>query len=66
MFEALASAPLKSLNSDDDELDAFLMEACVDVVDAVAWWYDHRKAYPRLSRMALDYLTIPGMCSLYL
>lgn len=36
----------------------------MDVLDAVAWWYDHRKAYPRLSRMALYYLTIPGMCSM--
>lgn len=34
----------------------------MDVVDAVAWWYDHRKAYPHLSCMALDYLTIPGLC----
>ena len=25
----------------------------MDVVNAVAWWYDHRQAYACLSRMAL-------------
>jgi len=27
------------------------------------WWFKNRAVYPRLSRMALDYLSIPGMCS---
>lgn len=27
------------------------------------WWAKNRGIYPRLSRMALDYLSIPGMCS---
>lgn len=30
------------------------------VVDPIAWWYERRDTYPHLSRMALDYLTIPG------
>ncbi|KAF5335302.1 hypothetical protein D9611_011794 [Ephemerocybe angulata] len=44
-----------------DELDHYLSED-VDrsVVDAIPWWHKHRKMYPRLSRMALDYLTIPA------
>ncbi|KIL63852.1 hypothetical protein M378DRAFT_79131, partial [Amanita muscaria Koide BX008] len=25
----------------------------------IAWWHKHRSMFPRLSRMALDYLTIP-------
>ena len=32
----------------------------VDVVDALAWWHENRYAYPRLHRMAIDYLSIPG------
>lgn len=24
------------------------------------WWVNHRGTYPRLSRMALDYLSVPG------
>ena len=30
------------------------------VSDPLAWWHDRRTMYPRLSRMALDYLTVPG------
>ena len=30
------------------------------VTDALAWWYEHKNVYPRLHRMALDYLSIPG------
>ncbi|KIL55688.1 hypothetical protein M378DRAFT_90563, partial [Amanita muscaria Koide BX008] len=26
----------------------------------IAWWHGRRSVYPRLSRMALDYLTIPA------
>lgn len=29
--------------------------------EVLLWWHDHRSTYPILSRMALDYLTIPGM-----
>lgn len=28
--------------------------------DPIEWWWTHRKKYPNLSRMALDYLSIPG------
>ncbi|KIK39707.1 hypothetical protein CY34DRAFT_88736 [Suillus luteus UH-Slu-Lm8-n1] len=30
-------------------------------MDPLAWWHGHRKTYPRLSRMAIGYLTIPAM-----
>ena len=29
--------------------------------DLLVWWYEHRHVYPHLSRMALDYHTIPSM-----
>jgi hypothetical protein len=45
-----------------NELTAYLNADTENVTDVIAWWNGHRKTYPRLSRMALDYLTIPGMC----
>lgn len=43
-----------------DELKRYLAGEAVPVSDPIQWWQDRRKAYPRLSRMAIDYLTIPG------
>jgi len=42
------------------ELDNFLSTDPEHVTDALAWWYKNRDVYPRLHRMALDYLSIPG------
>lgn len=44
-----------------NELDQYLKSDLEDVTDVIAWWHAHHKTYPKLSRMALDYLTIPGM-----
>lgn len=46
-----------------DELDRYLGTDPESVGDVIAWWHDRRNAYPELSRMALDYLTIPGKLS---
>lgn len=49
----------------DKELERYLnLPRDKDVNDPVRYWAEVRKskAYPRLSRMALDYLTIPGGC----
>ena len=43
-----------------DKLDRYLSTDPEHVTDPIAWWYKKRSAYPRLHRMALDYLTIPG------
>lgn len=59
IFEKLARAPLEK-DAIKDELKRYLSDKREQVVDAVEWWYARRKTYPRLSRMALDYLTIPG------
>jgi hypothetical protein len=45
------------------ELDRYLGTDPEHVTDALAWWYDHKHVYPRLHRMALDYLSIPGKFS---
>lgn len=43
-----------------DELTRYLSTPSEPVDNPIAWWYNHRHIYPRLSRMALDYLSIPG------
>ena len=52
------SAPLKT--DLRDELDTYLSTDPEHVTDSIAWWYEKRYVYPRLHRMALDYLTVPG------
>jgi hypothetical protein len=60
MFDNLpaltAHKPSELLN----ELRRYLKLDPEDVDDVFEWWTDHSGAFPRLSRMALDYLTIPG------
>jgi len=53
------------MSSDEDEflseLDRYLSTPRIkDVEDPLGWWYGNRGTYPRLWRMARDYLTIPG------
>ena len=43
-----------------NELDKYLAQAIEKVRDPIAWWWDHRVVYPQLSKMALDYFSIPG------
>ena len=55
---ALAPPKLEELR---DELARFLSTDVETVDDVLAWWYERRSTFPHLSRMALDYLTIPGI-----
>jgi hypothetical protein len=42
------------------ELYSYLWLPVEKVKDPLQWWYQNRRDYPTLSRMALDYLSIPG------
>ena len=44
-----------------DELDDYLHLPIENVKDPLKWWFDHQRLYPTLSRMARDYLSIPGL-----
>ena len=44
-----------------DELDHYLSTDPEQVTDIFKWWYERKGTYPCLHRMALDYLTIPGV-----
>jgi hypothetical protein len=62
-FDNLTYKPKKKRTADVDELTRYLAAVCVDIEDPIAWWLENAHTYPRLSRMALDYLMIPGTLS---
>jgi hypothetical protein len=49
-----------------DELEKYLStDRELHVNDGLLWWHERKHIYPRLSRMALDYLSIPGKLSFF-
>jgi hypothetical protein len=61
MFNTLLKASSsKTIVSGHDEIDRYLATNTEDVEDALFWWWERKSSYPCLSRMALDYLSIPG------
>ncbi|KAJ3002262.1 hypothetical protein NUW54_g5941 [Trametes sanguinea] len=50
----------KRRTSEVDELDAYLKAEPEDITNPFQWWYRRRRVYPRLARMAMDYLSIPA------
>jgi hypothetical protein len=43
-----------------DELDRYLSTDPEHTDNVLLWWTERKHSYPCLSRMALDYLSIPG------
>ena len=43
-----------------DKLQHYLASDVEDVTDALKWWYERCGSFPCLSRMARNYLSIPG------
>lgn len=48
------------LQDTEDELQRYLAAKREKPDNVMKWWYERRHSYPKLSRMALDYLSIPG------
>ena len=65
IFDAL---PALSTNSKSllDELTQFLTSPTERTHDPLRWWAEREAIYPRLSRMARDYLSVPGKFSFHL
>jgi hypothetical protein len=53
--------------AETDELEHYLNSPVenIPLEDGIAWWIKNKATYPRLYRMALDYLSIPGTHSLH-
>ena len=50
-----------------DELEKYLStERELNAQDNLLWWHERKHIYPRLSWMAMDYLSIPGNVSLFI
>jgi hypothetical protein len=60
VFDNLPSLSVPTPKDYRDELDRYLSTDTEPVNDVLMWWYEQREMYPHLSRMARDYLTIPG------
>lgn len=62
IFDNLASGISEEpTGAGQDELERYLAEPCKQIDgDILKWWYGQRDTYPRLSRMALDFLSAPG------
>jgi hypothetical protein len=60
IFDNLLSLAKPQTSHFRDELAVYLLAPIEEADDPILWWSEHRAIYPRLSRMALDYLTIPG------
>lgn len=58
MMAPPASVPYVSAES---EIEIYLSLPTEYTADALRWWHDRQATYPRLFRMARDYLTIPGV-----
>jgi hypothetical protein len=44
-----------------DELTRYFAAPTEPAPNPLLWWAERRAVYPRLSRMALNYLSIPGL-----
>lgn len=70
MFDTMPSQVQVVSSEDNDELARYLAEDVdLSVKDPLKWWRKRAHMYPHLSRMALDYLSIPGklaFCFLFL
>ena len=60
IFDTLPALSAPKLSELRDELDSYLSTDPEHIIDALAWWVGKHATYPHLSRMAFNYLTIPG------
>ena len=60
MFDSLPSLAASRPDELCDELDCYLSTDPEGTTNPIQWWVEHSAMYPNLSRMTLDYLSIPG------
>lgn len=59
MMAPSVSEPDQTAHS-HSEAERYLSQPTEYTADPLGWWHERRATYPRLSRMALNFLTIPG------
>jgi hypothetical protein len=59
-FEDFADIPMDGI-VEANELDEYFSLPLEKVRDPLIWWWAHRHTFPRLSAMAFDFLSAPGM-----
>ncbi|KAI8663601.1 Dimer-Tnp-hAT domain-containing protein [Fusarium keratoplasticum] len=62
-FEQWVKSRQPKLSATGSELERYYRLEPEQVNDPIQWWIDHRNAFPRLSRFALDVLAIPAMAT---
>ena len=62
-FAAFSNLSVKQQSGKFSELVEYLRLPVENVPDPLRWWIINSHLYPNLSRMARDYLSIPGMSS---
>jgi hAT family C-terminal dimerisation region len=50
----------KKVGSRVSEIEKYLRKPVEHVKDPLKWWETNRCVYPKLARMATDFLSIPG------
>ncbi|TFK81776.1 hATC-domain-containing protein [Polyporus arcularius HHB13444] len=60
IFDKLDSLSPPQADELRDELERYLSADPEHAPDPIQWWIDRAAIYPNLSRMALDYLSIPA------
>jgi hypothetical protein len=60
MFDNMPFLSVLKKTAAVDELTRYLASPTEATSDPLLWWIEKRAVYPRLSRMALNYLSIPG------
>ena len=61
IFDTLLQSDTSQPNSAGNELDRYLATGMEKVDNVLHWWTERCTLYPHLSRMALDYLSNPGV-----
>jgi len=64
MFDAMPALAAPRKTELCNEIDCYLSTDVEDVSHVFMWWQERRAMFPNLARMAIDYLSIPGVISL--
>jgi hypothetical protein len=63
MFDAMQALAAPRTRELRNEIDRYLSTDVEETSDVLMWWRERRSMFPKLARMATDYLSIPGLIS---